>query len=39
MYQFNINNLIDEIRHNNPLSLCKITIGDQTITEYDGMGF
>jgi len=35
----NINNLIDEIRYNNPLSLCKITIGEQTITEYDGMGF
>ena len=35
----NINILIDEIRYNNPQSLCEITIDDKLICEYDGMGF
>ena len=35
----NVNTLIDEIRYNNPHSLCEITIDNQLITEYDGMGF
>ena len=35
----NINVLIDEIRYNNPQSLCEITIDDKLICEYDGMGF
>jgi glycine cleavage system regulatory protein len=34
-----INNLIDEIRHNNARSLCEISVGDKIITDYDGMGF
>ena len=35
----NINVLIDEIRYNNPHSLCEISIDDKVIAEYDGMGF
>ena len=35
----NINLLIDEIRYNNPQSLCEITIDDKLICEYDGIGF
>ena len=35
----NINTLIDEIRYNNPQSLCEITIDNDLICEYDGMGF
>lgn len=35
----NINVLIDEIRYNNPHSLCEISIDDKVINEYDGMGF
>ena len=34
-----INDLIDEIRHNNAHSLCEISIGNDIITDYDGMGF